>query len=211
MFRCLLAALLLASSGLAASIEKRQWTESKYCNPEAGGLCYLQIVPRGTNPIFRIAIPDGASGSFDTVLEIIAPITLGWAGFAWGGSMTANPLTVAWPNGQKATVSSRWSTGRVLPPVYSSATYKTLKSSRNATHWSVEVACTGCSRWSGGQINTNGLSMFAWAMSRSQVSQPASASSSFSIHNSVGTFTEPLTSAKNPASAFSTYVRTATG
>ncbi|KAK4444156.1 cellobiose dehydrogenase [Podospora aff. communis PSN243] len=210
MFRSLLAVLLLVSSVLATALEKRQWTESKYCNPTTG-LCYLQIVPRGTNPIYRIAIPDNASGTFDTVLEIISPISLGWAGFAWGGSMTANPLTVAWPNGQKVTVSSRWSTNRVLPTVYNQATYKTLRSSRNDTHWSVEVACTGCSRWSGGQINTSGLAMFAWAMSRSQVSQPASTSSNFPYHNSVGTFTEPLTSAKNPASAFATYIRNTSG
>lgn len=98
-----------------------------------------------------------------------------------------------------------------MPATYSSATYKTLKSSRNSTHWSVEVACTGCSKWNGGQINQSGLSMFAWAMSRSQVSQPASASSNFQIHNNVGTFTEPLTNAKNSATVFANYVKTATG
>jgi len=116
MFRSVLAALLLTSSGFATSLGKRAWTESKYCNPTSG-LCYLQVVPGGTAPIFRIAIPDGASGAFDMVLEMITPISLGWAGFAWGGSMTANPLTVAWPNGQKATVSSRWST--CVPPTCS--------------------------------------------------------------------------------------------
>jgi hypothetical protein len=119
MFRSLVTVLLLVSSALATSLEKRQWTESKYCNP-TNGLCYLQVVPRGTNPIYRIAIPDNASGAFDTVLEIIAPISIGWAGFSWGGSMTANPLTVAWPNGQKVTVSSRWST-YVLNPTSNSS------------------------------------------------------------------------------------------
>ena len=50
---------------------------------------------------FRVAIPATipASAEFDTVLQIVAPITIGWAGFAWGGTMTYNPLAIAWANG----------------------------------------------------------------------------------------------------------------
>ncbi|KAK0735244.1 hypothetical protein B0T26DRAFT_634955, partial [Lasiosphaeria miniovina] len=183
-------------------------TTSKYC--ASSGVCYLQIVTSGSNPTFRIAIPDGAAAPFDTLLQIIAPVSLGWAGFSWGGGMTLNPLTVAWPNGNKVTVSSRWSNGRTLPGLYSSATYKTLSSSKNATHWAVEVACTGCSRWSGGSLTTSGsINTFAWAMSRTAVAQPASTGSSFSIHNNVGMFSDDLSAAKTPSSVFSQYIKSA--
>lgn len=50
---------------------------------------------------FRVAIPDTipADNVFDTVLQVIAPHDIGWAGFAWGGTMTYNPLAIAWANG----------------------------------------------------------------------------------------------------------------
>jgi hypothetical protein len=47
---------------------------------------------------------------YDIVLQAVVPNSLGWIGLAWGGSMVRNPLTVAYPNGQKPTVSSRWAT-----------------------------------------------------------------------------------------------------
>ncbi|KAK3392871.1 hypothetical protein B0H63DRAFT_388255 [Podospora didyma] len=220
-YSTILAAALLCSSSTpihavplsGGDIEPRQ-TTSKYC--ASSGVCYLQIVPNSaSNPTFRISIPDTASSgsAFDTVLQITAPVALGWAGFAWGGGMTLNPLTVAWPNGNtgKVTVSSRWSSGRTLPGQYSGATYKTLSSSRNTTHWSIEVACTGCSKWSGGALSTTSINTFAWAVSRTAVSQPASTGSSFSIHSNVGMFSSDLSSAKTPASVFQQYVKTATG
>ncbi|KAK3335256.1 hypothetical protein B0T19DRAFT_470556 [Cercophora scortea] len=201
---------LLASSVLSApspspDLDKRQ-TTSKYCDAKSS-VCYLEVSTTPLYPIFRIAIPDVTSTTFDTLLQIVAPVSLGWAGFSWGGGMTLNPLTVAWPNGNKATVSSRWATGRSTPSMYSSATYKTLSSSKNATHWAIEVACTGCSKWSGGNLNTNGINTFAWAVSKTPVAQPASSSSSFSVHNNVGTFAADLTTAKVPQSVFQQHIK----
>lgn len=57
---------------------------------------------------YRIAIPDTATeGDFDVLFQIAAPITVGWAGIAWGGIMVNNPLTVGWANGNTTVVSSR--------------------------------------------------------------------------------------------------------
>ncbi|KAK3329290.1 hypothetical protein B0H66DRAFT_585809 [Apodospora peruviana] len=203
---------LLICNGCASpisdsSLDKRQ-TTSKYCSAESN-LCYLQISTTASNPVFRIAIPDGTSAPFEILLQIIAPVSNGWAGFAWGGGMIANPLTVAWPNGNKVTVSSRWSSGRTLPGTYSGATYKTLSSSKNSTHWMAEVVCTGCSKWSGGQLSTTGINTFAWALSRTAVQQPASASSSFSIHNNLGQFSTDLSSAKVSQSVFQQHIKSA--
>lgn len=50
---------------------------------------------------FRVALPGtlAAGKEFDTIIQIAAPLDVGWAGFAWGGTMTYNPLAIAWANG----------------------------------------------------------------------------------------------------------------
>jgi len=207
----LLLLLLLSGSreGLAspatATLSKRQ-TTARYCNPSTQ-ICYLEYSWGPTIPVFRIAVPDTAAtnAQFDTLLQIVAPASLGWVGFSWGGGMTLNPLTVVWPNGQGATVSSRWATGRTLPSVYSSATYRTVSASHNSTHWTVETVCTGCSKWSGGALSATGVNTFAWAVSKTAVSQPANAGSSFQIHNNIGSFGDSLV--KVPKATFDAYVK----
>lgn len=64
------------------------------------------------NIVVRVATPANvpANSAYDIVIQVVAPQSLGWVGLAWGGSMIKNPLTVSYPNGQKATVSSRWAT-----------------------------------------------------------------------------------------------------
>ncbi|KAL1838928.1 hypothetical protein VTJ49DRAFT_2059 [Mycothermus thermophilus] len=193
-------------------LSKRQYNAARYCdNSRTQGMCYLEYSRPGTTtvPVLRVAVPEGVSSgsTFDTVLQIVAPVTLGWAGFAWGGGMTRNPLTVVWPNGEGVTVSSRWSEGRTLPPVYPSATYRTISASRNGTHWTAEVVCSGCSRWNGGSLNINGVHTFAWAVSRTPVSQPGNPASSFAYHNNVGMFSEPMSMAAVPRAVFDEHVR----
>lgn len=59
--------------------------------------------------IFRVAISDiiPADLIYDTVLQIVAPIDVGWAGFAWGGHMTYNPLGIAWASDKGVVLSPR--------------------------------------------------------------------------------------------------------
>ncbi|AEO59519.1 hypothetical protein MYCTH_2119721 [Thermothelomyces thermophilus ATCC 42464] len=192
----------------APALDKRQST-SRYCSPSTQ-ICYLEYSWGPTIPVFRIAVPDSASTNtdFQTLLQIVAPASLGWAGFSWGGGMTLNPLTVAWPNGSGgATVSSRWATGRSLPTVYSSATYRIISAETNSTHWTVETVCSGCSRWNGSALSTTAVNTFAWAVSKSPVSQPADSSSSFQIHDNIGTFAASLNDAKVPKATFDQYVQ----
>lgn len=61
---------------------------------------------------YGVAVPSGvAAGTpYDVVLQVTAPVDVGWAGLAWGGSMTSNPLAVSWQNGNSAVVSSRFAT-----------------------------------------------------------------------------------------------------
>ena len=44
---------------------------------------------------------------FDVILQTTAPLKAGWAGFAWGGGMTYNPLAIMWQNGNDVMISSR--------------------------------------------------------------------------------------------------------
>lgn len=58
---------------------------------------------------FRIAVPSPVSSDspYDAVLQVVAPVDVGWTGLAWGGRMLGNPLTVSWSNGNSVLLSSR--------------------------------------------------------------------------------------------------------
>lgn len=112
--RNLLSYLLLALLNLQQQAAAQ--STGQYCD-STSQVCYLQYSWGTTIPVFRLAVPDSAStgGNYDTLLQIVAPVSVKWAGFSWGGGMTSNPLTVVWPNGNSATVSSRWATYVVSP------------------------------------------------------------------------------------------------
>jgi cellobiose dehydrogenase-like cytochrome len=102
--------------------------------------------------------------------------------------------------------------GRTTPTAYNDAKLTTLGSSKNATHWTVEVLCTGCSKWrtSPRGLSTTDVNTFAWAVSRNAVPQPASNSSSFPMHTNMGNFPADLAPGKTPKAAFQAYVTAAT-
>jgi len=144
-----------------------------------------------SNIVFRIATPANvpANQAYNVVLQIIAPNSLGWVGLAWGGSMVKNPLTVAYPNGQKATVSSRWATGHNTPSSYSGATYTPLKSGNksNSTHWQLTVLCKGCTTYAGtsGQVRIDPSSSkrLGYACAAAKVSNSGSNTSTIPVHD----------------------------
>jgi len=79
---------------------------SAFADPETGLTFASYTSDRGIT--FRVAIPDPIPEDkvYDTVLQIVAPHDLGWAGWAWGGHMTYNPLAVVWANGTNNVVLS---------------------------------------------------------------------------------------------------------
>lgn len=110
------AILALAGSAIAApcvddadQASVKQTAAGQYCDTDTT-LCYAEYAAGG-NIVYRIAYPDTATAApFDLALQIVAPKATGWAGLAWGGAMTNNPLTVAWANGDSVVVSSRFAT-----------------------------------------------------------------------------------------------------
>ncbi|SPO03630.1 related to cellobiose dehydrogenase [Cephalotrichum gorgonifer] len=151
------------------------------------GLAYKEFsTPSGI--LYRIAIPEGATAPFDIAFQIVAPVRAGWAGIAWGGSMLNNPLSVAWPNGDTVTVTSRIATDHAPPNAYADSTITVLPgTTTNATHWTLDALCSGCSKWAAGAINPSGSSRLSWAFSSRAVATPANPDSQFAYHDGKGT------------------------
>ncbi|KAI3330762.1 actin-domain-containing protein [Ustulina deusta] len=154
---------------------------------------------------YRLALPADASAdkAYDVIIQIVAPVEMGWVGWAWGGAMTYNPLTVVWADGNNVVYSSRQALGYYTPLPYEDAKYTVLKGTGvNSTHFKLTALCAGCASWSdfdgnpttldgAGQVN------FAYAYSTTPVDEPASGESTFSIHDSVGHWTHDLGAARS--------------
>jgi hypothetical protein len=106
-------AAVFALLGLAVAVpvdtDTEQASAAKYCDA-ATTLCYNEYVS-ASKINYRIAIPQAATAApYDIALQIVAPKATGWAGLSWGGGMTNAPITMAWPNGNNVTVSTRVAT-----------------------------------------------------------------------------------------------------
>ncbi|KAI1298353.1 hypothetical protein F5Y03DRAFT_269846 [Xylaria venustula] len=162
---------------------------------------------------YRLALPANATAdkAYDVILQVVAPITLGWVGWAWGGAMTYDPLTVVWANGNNVVFSSRQALGYYQPVAYTDAKYTVLKgTSVNATHFKLTAVCAGCASWAdfdGNPTTLDGTGQvnFAYAYSATPVDDPASSDSTFAIHDSVGHWTHDLGAARSDK--FSAWVK----
>ncbi|KAK4643125.1 hypothetical protein QC761_409760 [Podospora bellae-mahoneyi] len=191
------AARAAAFLGLTAPVPRQFAFEPDsvaYEDPDTGLKFSSYTSARGIS--WRVAIPEDIPEGdkiFDTVLQVEAPIDVGWAGFAWGGHMTYNPLTIVWPNGNDVVLSSRIAYGYYSPPEYPNAEYKIVKTGThvNATHFQITAVCTGCSRWGDEDIGFTELdpeydSTLAFAYGDYPVDTPEDPSSTFGIHDSLG-------------------------
>ncbi|CAK7234219.1 hypothetical protein SCUCBS95973_008862 [Sporothrix curviconia] len=151
---------------------------------------------------YRIAVPSGvaANTNFDVVLQIVAPNEVGWAGLAWGGGMTGNPLAAAWGWSSGAIISSRWATSHTLPQLYSGSAYQVFKTGtkNNGTHWQITAKCSGCTAYGSNYLSPTGGNRLAFAYSSSKPSNPSSSSSDFSEHSVIGFWNHDFGSAANP-------------
>ncbi|TIC91288.1 Cellobiose dehydrogenase [Colletotrichum higginsianum] len=165
--------------------------QSSYC--DSLGRCFASYTNDG-GITYGIAIPNGATPGqpYDAILQITAPVEVGWAGLAWGGSMTYNPLTIVWANGDDVVVSSRIAFGYFTPPPYEDAEYTVLPGTVvNATHFSVTALCKGCTYWAPfgndpTSLDPNGENYLAFAYSGVPVNDPAANDTTFGIHERVG-------------------------
>ncbi|KAI1497927.1 actin-domain-containing protein [Biscogniauxia marginata] len=188
--------------GLAASVQAQTDT-APFEDAETGITFQSSTITEGVT--YRLALPANASGdsAYDVILQVVAPIELGWVGWAWGGMMTYNPLTIVWADGENVVYSSRQALGYYLPAAYEDATYQVLKgTSVNETHYKFTALCTGCASWTDFDgnptyLNGAGDTNFAYAISEAPVEEPTNSDSSFSIHDTVGHWIHDLAGAKS--------------
>ncbi|KAK2744232.1 hypothetical protein FQN55_006917 [Onygenales sp. PD_40] len=189
-----------ASAAALVSTVYAQADSSPYCD-SATGICYSAHTT--TEQItFGIAIPPTPSG--DAILQIAAPLDIGWAGLAWGGTMAYNPLTVAWRNGDSVVVSSRIAFGLSYPQAYADATYTYLEGNTvNETHWVLNVRCQGCTSYvsvSDGSnviIDEGDTAQIAYAYSSTPPLDPTSNTSVFDVHTSMGRWIHDIAGARS--------------
>ncbi|KAI1338158.1 hypothetical protein F5Y15DRAFT_133858 [Xylariaceae sp. FL0016] len=138
---------------------------------------------------FRIAIPSPATAPYDAVIQVAAPVAVGWAGLAWGGQMINCPLTIAWANGQSVVASSRRSTSHTTPTPDSNAVLTVLKTGThvNSTHWQMTAKCTGCTSFTGSSgttktLNPTGSNRLAFAYSKTKPNS-ASTGATIQVHD----------------------------
>ncbi|KAH8687480.1 CBD9-like protein [Tricladium varicosporioides] len=195
--QCVAALLSVVTGSVAAD-------SSVYKDPETG-FTFSQFRAEyqiGKYITYRIAVPASVpeNSSYDVVLQVIAPVAVGWAGIAWGGTMVGNPLTVGWANGNSAMVSSRKATGHTTPSAYPSASYTLFKTGTraNSTHWQYTVKCSGCTSWGSTRIPATGTqNKFAWAFCPTKPVSPSNNQSSFSVHESYNYWTHDFSTATN--------------
>ncbi|KAK3337555.1 CBD9-like protein [Cercophora scortea] len=159
----------------------------------------------GRGVTVRIAIPTGveANTAYDAVVQVVVPSDVGWAGLAWGGSMTKNPLLVFWRGSNNSPVlSSRWSTGHTAPTSYTGAQYTLYKTGTksNSTHWQFTALCSGCTAFNGDSglryISPRGGNRLAFAYSPTKPSGNSN-TSSITVHEVHGYWNHDFTSAAN--------------
>ncbi|KAF6834600.1 cellobiose dehydrogenase [Colletotrichum plurivorum] len=179
----------LGAAALVGSVAAQE--QSTYC--DSLGRCFASYTTEG-GITFGFAIPEGATSGqpYDAILQVTAPIEVGWAGLAWGGSMTYNPLTIVWVNGEEVTVSSRMAFGYFTPPPYEDAEHTVLPGTVvNATHYSVTTLCRGCTYFApfGNDptaLDPNGENYLAFAYSGVPVDDPTANDTTFGIHERTG-------------------------
>ncbi|OTA82158.1 putative iron reductase domain protein [Hypoxylon sp. CO27-5] len=166
-----------------------------YRDPDTGFTFsqYNALITTGTSSItFRIAIPSPVTAGqpYDAVVQVVAPVSAGWVGLAWGGSMTNNPLLLGWLNGASGVTSVRRATSHTAPAIYSGATAQVLRkgTKSNSTHWQFTAKCTGCTTFTTTgtttkSLNPTGSNRLAFAYAKTKPSQPSSPSSPINVHD----------------------------
>ncbi|KAK7995685.1 hypothetical protein PG990_014458 [Apiospora arundinis] len=160
-----------------------------YTDAETG--IVFQQYPSADGIQFRVALPGTieAGQPYDVILQIEAPKSIGWVGWAWAGQMTYNPLTVIWPNGDQVMHSSRMALH-----------------GHQGRHPQVHRPLQGCSSWTdftGGPftVDASQEARFAYAFSANPVATPSDNATTFTIHDGVGHWYHDLPGAKSASFA----------
>ncbi|KAF2010188.1 iron reductase domain protein [Aaosphaeria arxii CBS 175.79] len=186
-----------------------QFVASKFYDTSSG-ITYASITITGV--AYRVALPPLNSPNPDAIIQIVSPTKNGWCGFSWGGRMLRSPLSIAWAtkqtSGQQAIIGNWMATAYARPSPYSGASHTPIAispSKTNGTHWTATARCIGCTKWDTTDLTTkSGETRFAYACSTTAPTNPSSNTSSFSVHDSPGSWLHDLNIARN--SSFSNWI-----
>ncbi|PVH98563.1 Auxilliary activities family 12 protein [Periconia macrospinosa] len=191
-----------SAAALASYAFAQGEVQSKVVCDAATKICYSTYTQTEIDITYGIALPKNATDPYDAIIKITAPADKKWVGFAWGGQMVWDPLTVVWPNATSVVASARWAFSTGMPLGYEGAEHFLLKgSSSNSTHWTVNALCKGCTGWQSNEderyaLNATGTTQFAWAYGTTDVSTPQNNDSTFSVHAAVGHWNHDLNAAR---------------
>ena len=93
---------------IAKALAQEGEAQSTVVHDPETGISYSSYTDATTGMTFGVALPKNVTDPYDAILRISAPIANQWVGFAWGGDMVWNPLSVAWPNGNSSVISARF-------------------------------------------------------------------------------------------------------
>ncbi|OLN93072.1 Cellobiose dehydrogenase 6 [Colletotrichum chlorophyti] len=103
----------------------------------------------------------------------------GWCGISLAGHMRNELLVTAWPNDGEILTSFRWATAFEMPEVYEGdAKITQIKSTINATHYTLVYRCQNCFHWSHKgttkSVSTSqGFMVLGWALSSTSPTNPS--------------------------------------
>lgn len=116
------------------------------------------------------------------VIQVVAPVDVGWAGIAWAGQMMLCPLTVVWANGNSCHRLLSLCHVRLAHPLTHSSLFTQAfakaddvcqrscdakyvqrclvravqdRNHTNRTHWQYTAKCSGCSSFLGGASSSS--------------------------------------------------------
>ncbi|KAK1149110.1 hypothetical protein N8T08_007788 [Aspergillus melleus] len=203
--RSFLGGVVALSSVLGAAA--RSYNSSAYSD-SVSGIDFQQWCDSSSGFCFGMALPEDADTDF--IGQLVVPLSdgKGWGGVSLSSSMTHALLIGAWPNGDGAVATLREATSYTNPDEYDGdASIAEIPSgtSTNSTHFTYTFLCKGCIVGDPTTFSADDESYFlGWALSKTNPSTPASASSVLNYHAAgFGSFRMLLNDAKS--SKYSTW------
>ncbi|KAI0723976.1 hypothetical protein C8T65DRAFT_628099 [Cerioporus squamosus] len=182
---------------------------SSYCDA-ASSICFQGYTDLAEDMTIGLVLPPLSPPSDEYIVQMVFPVSFGWAGLSMGGQMSNSLLFPLWTyDTNKIMVGPRWTDDYVLPTAYAGPKVTVLPSSTvNSTHVNAIFRCQNCTVWEGGSLgsgNLNGTAVLAYVASTTTgVEDPSDINSSFQEHDYFNFFGVDLSAAHS--SSYSQYV-----
>jgi len=197
--KALVASLFLV--GLAAA-----QSNSPFCD-SASGICFQGYTDPELDITIGLVLPDPPTDEF--IVQMVAPASYGYTGLSVGGTMADSLLFTLWPYNNEIILGTRWTSGYVLPEVYTGPTITLLPSSTvNSTYIKATFRCQNCTTWTDGSLGSGdqgGFQLIAYvAQTTTPPDDPSDVGSTIIEHNDFDFFGMNLTQAQS--TLYSSYI-----